>query len=196
MGIFAWWLFMPVSGPLLTWVSCWALFHFYSVYKCYLDFIFVTKLCFGNFFLSFFKRSIYFYFMCMCVCLHVSVYHMLAGVVPSLGSWKRALDPWNWSHRRLCCMVWVLGTELGPLYKQQVLLTTEPSLQLSFPNFWLKYTYLTVTWVLIVLKNKNPESDVRRKCWEIIETKEQNHSHLTYSTSQLKKILSSCLLLP
>lgn len=43
---------------------------------------------------------------------------------------QRASDPWNWSYRQFRTMVvWILGTQLGPLQEHLVLLTAKPSLQ-------------------------------------------------------------------
>lgn len=81
----------------------------------------------------FFKKRLT---LCVWVfCLHL---HMCATCVP--GAWggqMKALDPMPGLTYRLCTIMWVLGLNLGPLKKQQVLLTTQPSL-------WPPWSFLSL----------------------------------------------------
>jgi hypothetical protein len=42
---------------------------------------------------------------------------------------KRVVYPWNWSHKWLWAIIWMLANKGGPLQGLQVHLTTQPSLQ-------------------------------------------------------------------
>ena len=59
-------------------------------------------------------------------------------------SQKRVLDALEKElHVVVSCPLWVLGTNLGPLEEQQVLLTAEPSLQIQETGFISEALYLT-----------------------------------------------------
>lgn len=68
---------------------------------------------------------------CVHVCLHVRMYvYMCATCMPSAcGRQKQHWTSWKWSYRCLWAVMWVLGTNMGPLQEQKMLLAAEPSLQ-------------------------------------------------------------------
>lgn len=59
--------------------------------------------------------------VCVCVCLCTCVFS-------THRDQKRTSGPLNYSYRWLWAAIWVLGTELGPLQDQQMLLNPDPSL--------------------------------------------------------------------
>jgi hypothetical protein len=74
---------------------------------------------------------------CICtLCVPDSPRICTLGVPNSPGEQNKLSDPLEWSCRLLWAAVWLLGSSSGPL-QEQVLLTTEPSLQLSFIHLFI-----------------------------------------------------------